>query len=938
MASRKTEFLYDGQVELRVRTVDDLSSDCSSENTRSPTLVSRTTPSNSAFARSNKVADMPTFRSLLLSKRVAKTSTELGMLGSEIDSLDTSKVHNDYNESDALNEGDNELLVEEEEEAEEEEEDNDDVDDEDQDFDDVKNEEEGLGGKNESNKQLEEDEKRFKRRQSIDVKGTFNPKSPYLPTHGVTIELIRRIRDCVKISDPECTLSTSDVNDNFILPWTASKHCSLIDLLIEDFVDKDHPLLHLRGGPTSIGGLANVFVTHAWSYTFDALVTSLECLYDKIKAEQESREEIYFWLDICVLNQWTPITGHPVPPSTEWWTTSFVNLIRNIGHTCLVLLPWHKPVSLSRSWCLFELYATHLSGAKFTIQFSKKRHDYLLEILADNYEDGIKLIPSRIMVESSRSMSPAIRNVIMEVFVQTDEGYHGVNVTIYALILKWIRETTIQKIKIRIKIALEEGEALQVNQRRNTILPTGYCEIFCDAFGCKDFFDFTEAIKTNHQVQFGYRQQVAFLLSEHGEYAESEEMYNKALEWADDIVGKNHPCTLSILGNLALLYKKQKKYEEAEKMYLRALTSKEHILGQSHPSTLVTVQNLAVFFKETGRQDSALLYFTRALTDLEVELGENHAETLHAVENLAAMYLELGKEKDAEKLLMRSLNSKIKKYGKNHPETIVTLETLATLYAHEERFEEARVTYENVLTVRETLNGLCHPTTLNTCHRLSRVHKVLTNYIIAERLMQRVLAGTEKLVGTAHYSLYEIMDTIADLNVSNQLYDKAEEMYISLLSQVEDALGPNDPITLTTNHHLGDLFALLERYEEAEVYFRRAFDGRMQLFGKDKLDTLLSQYGLANALAYQKKYKESYRFFREALTGFDSHVDCGLEHRYSLAAVESLAAVSKISGDRRNAEELLQRLVASYNKVLGPQHTSTLAAVASLASIYQNPI
>ena len=36
----------------------------------------------------------------------------------------------------------------------------------------------------------------------------------------------------------------------------------------------------------------------------------------------------------------------------EWWKDSFRRAVADIGCTVLVLLPWHAPVPLTRSWCL----------------------------------------------------------------------------------------------------------------------------------------------------------------------------------------------------------------------------------------------------------------------------------------------------------------------------------------------------------------------------------------------------------------------------------------------------------------------------------------------------------------------------------------------------------------------------------------------------------
>ena len=35
---------------------------------------------------------------------------------------------------------------------------------------------------------------------------------------------------------------------------------------------------------------------------------------------------------------------------SEWWSTTFRDAIRDMGHTVMVLAPWRKPVPLTRAW------------------------------------------------------------------------------------------------------------------------------------------------------------------------------------------------------------------------------------------------------------------------------------------------------------------------------------------------------------------------------------------------------------------------------------------------------------------------------------------------------------------------------------------------------------------------------------------------------------
>lgn len=59
-----------------------------------------------------------------------------------------------------------------------------------------------------------------------------------------------------------------------------------------------------------------------------------------------------------------PISSYHSQLSTE----AFLDGVREIGHTCLVLAPWHDPIPLTRAWCLWEILSTMRLHASLTVQ------------------------------------------------------------------------------------------------------------------------------------------------------------------------------------------------------------------------------------------------------------------------------------------------------------------------------------------------------------------------------------------------------------------------------------------------------------------------------------------------------------------------------------------------------------------------------------------
>jgi tetratricopeptide (TPR) repeat protein len=78
-----------------------------------------------------------------------------------------------------------------------------------------------------------------------------------------------------------------------------------------------------------------------------------------------------------------------------------------------------------------------------------------------------------------------------------------------------------------------------------------------------------------------------------GRYNLAYEQGLDALSTRDNILGSEHPATLTSINNLAIVLRHQGKYEAAEEMQRRALELREKVLGPEHPDTLTSINNLA---------------------------------------------------------------------------------------------------------------------------------------------------------------------------------------------------------------------------------------------------------------------------------------------------------------------------------------------------------
>ncbi|GBG30875.1 Long-chain fatty acid transport protein 4 [Hondaea fermentalgiana] len=91
---------------------------------------------------------------------------------------------------------------------------------------------------------------------------------------------------------------------------------------------------------------ATEFVSHSWRYTFAMVM-------DMLQFGSNADLDAYYWFDLLVVDQ------HDAPsrPAT-WWDTTFRNAVGSFGHLSLAVDFWKMPTTLTRIWCIWEIYSS----------------------------------------------------------------------------------------------------------------------------------------------------------------------------------------------------------------------------------------------------------------------------------------------------------------------------------------------------------------------------------------------------------------------------------------------------------------------------------------------------------------------------------------------------------------------------------------------------
>ena len=196
-----------------------------------------------------------------------------------------------------------------------------------------------------------------------------------------------------------------------------------------------------------------------------------------------------------------------------------------------------------------------------------------------------------------------------------------------------------------------------------------------------------------------------------GQYAAARTTQHQSLLLKKNILGPEHPNTLTSMSNLALVLERQGKYKEAEVMNRKVLAWKEALLGPKHPSTLTRMSNLALVLESQGKYKEAEVMNRQTLALSEKVLGFEHPDTLTSMNNLAGILESQGKPEEAEAMNRQTLRRREMVLEPEHPDTLISVYSLAHLLASQHCYNESIALYERAYDAYCAVFGRDHTTT-----------------------------------------------------------------------------------------------------------------------------------------------------------------------------------------------------------------------------------
>lgn len=459
----------------------------------------------------------------------------------------------------------------------------------------------------------------------------------------------------------------------------------------------------------------------------------------------------YFWFDLAVNNQ------HQAPQREfDWWCTTFKQSIARIGRVVLVLAPWSHPVSLTRAWCLYELFSAVDRRVSLDVRLPQAQRTHFLAAVRNKFDAVMEAIVE-IDVRNAQAFLESDRANILQA-VEASVGCAQLNELIKDRLRQWFRD-----------IGLDTVARAEQHQEDGTL----------------------EHAQLLHSLG-------NLLRRDYGDLARAGRLLDAALEIVYGRLGEQAPPVAQLLYDRALVRYDSGDYQGAMTLLERALELGEQQLGNQEVgnnsdtstaalrATIINTQ--ATVLRNLGDYDGAVRLHEMALQLRVARLGEQHVEVATILNNMSAALMKRGDWQRAETCMQQALDIRRHLYGDRHPEVAVSYNNLAHVAQEAGDWHKAVELHEEALSIRRETLGDLHPKTAASMNNLG---EILVQHGDARGLeyLERALAVREQQLGThlktaaTWLNVGKAAAAVGNLDRAVTCWQKARDMRAALLGE-----------------------------------------------------------------------------------------------------------------------------------------------------------
>lgn len=350
-----------------------------------------------------------------------------------------------------------------------------------------------------------------------------------------------------------------------------------------------------------------------------------------------------------------------------------------------------------------------------------------------------------------------------------------------------------------------------------------------------------------------------------GELEASVDTFEKAMEDRRRVSGPEHHDTLQLAARLATALRLHGELDRAEALYRTTCDALFRSVGRNHPLALETTNEMAMAIRINGKEAEAEKILREVLPRMREHLAEDAPILNQTLANLVLALRARGALDEAEVMQRELVEFRSRLLGEEHPLTLTARNNHADLILAQNRPDEAERILEEVLAVKQRVLGRQHHSTLTTMGNLAVLKARRGNTTEAEKMMREVVALEQEALGADHYKALSSRLNLAWFLTAVGRHDEGMKMGREAAEDLRRVLGEDHPETLGAYSNLGAQLKNLGRLEEAEEILSQALALSEKARGPADIETQMLKYNYAVTLRQLQQADEARLLYEELL-------------------------------------------------------------------------
>jgi tetratricopeptide (TPR) repeat protein len=383
--------------------------------------------------------------------------------------------------------------------------------------------------------------------------------------------------------------------------------------------------VHCLQGEDHVGAATQI-LSYSWGYTIGDIVDTLS---NFCTSHQLDPKRTYIWICSLCANQHRVVAQSPthtsgmVTTSKVDFFSTFWERVKTIGHVLAMMAPWHEPLYLTRTWCIFELFSASTYGCKVDLVMPRAEKDSLEHdaMTGGLGIDSLYELLGDTQVENAKSSAEKDRLAILE-RMEFSTGYNLHNNQVIELLHRCMNQVLVQLFATT-ENTMDAMYADFCNTIGSVLCEHGECDAAVEIH--KSALSIRESVlgTTHSDTGISYIN-VALALYDQGDYDGAIDMYQKALKVEESEFG-DHLIAAMIYSSIGLALDSKGDYEGAIEMYSKCAAIQETV-QETKDTMLATSYNcVGGVLHKMASYDGAIKMYEDALAINEAILENNHS-------------------------------------------------------------------------------------------------------------------------------------------------------------------------------------------------------------------------------------------------------------------------------------------------------------------------